>query len=170
MKSAINGDFDSFGKLCERHYAAMTAVAYCVLNDWHLAQDAVQEGYARALVKLPDLRHPEKFGPWLTSICRNMAIDIARKQNRCRRIEDAHQLQADESDNTRDHREVHLAIAKLPPQTRELLTMRYFNNMSYEQMSDVSGLTIAAINARLHRARKTLAKLLRNTVDVEGWS
>jgi RNA polymerase sigma-70 factor (ECF subfamily) len=169
VQSAIDGDFDSFGKLCEQYYAAMTAVAYCVLNDRHLAEDAVQEGYARALVKLPDLRHVEKFGSWLTSICRNMAINIARKQNRCMSIEDVGQLKANKSENSQNHREIHRAIAKLPTQTRELLTMRYFSNMSYEQISDVSGLTIAAINARLHRARKKLAKSLRNTVDVEGW-
>ena len=78
VQSAINGDLDSFGELAERYYAAMTAAAYCVLQDWHLAEDAVQEGYAQALVKLPDLRQAERFGPWLRSICRNMAINTAR--------------------------------------------------------------------------------------------
>ncbi len=60
----------------------MTAIAYNVLGDHHLAEDAVQEGFGRALVKLPGLKKPESYGGWLGRICRNAAIDAvrARKQ------------------------------------------------------------------------------------------
>ncbi len=169
MESAICGDLDSFGTLCERYYSAMVAVAYSVLHEKHLAEDAVQEAYARALVKLPGLRDAKMFGPWLKRICRNMAIDMSRKREFCVNIDDAAQLPTSQCDNDAGHMEVHQAIAKLPMKAQELLAMRYFSNMSYEQISEVSGLSIAAINSRLNRARKKLAKILKNSVEVEGW-
>ncbi len=165
----MDGDLNSFGKLAKKYYPAMTAVAYCVLNDRHLAEDAVQETYARALIKLPGLNKAKKFGSWLAAICRNTAINMAHKQSRCMDIEEAEQIPAACYDNSQDYSEVHQAILALPTKTRELLTMRYFSNMSYEQISQVTGLTIAAINARLHRAKKKLAKTLRNTINTEGW-
>lgn len=169
VESAICGDLDSFGTLCGRYYSAMVAVAYCVLHDKHLAEDAVQEAYARALVKLPGLRDAKKFGPWLRRICRNRAIDISRKRLYCANIDDVGQLPATQGDKDGGYVEVHEAISKLPAQAQELLAMRYFSNMTYEQISEVSGLTRAAINSRLNRAKKKLAKILKNSVEVEGW-
>lgn len=59
VEAAVGGDIGSFGELCERYYAAMVAVAYSVLSDHQLAEDAAQESFARALVRL---KKPERQG------------------------------------------------------------------------------------------------------------
>jgi hypothetical protein len=74
IDAARAGDLDSFGKLCERYYAPLAAVAYSVLRDHQLAEDAVQEAFARGLVNLRRLKETGKFAPWLARICRNVAV------------------------------------------------------------------------------------------------
>jgi RNA polymerase sigma-70 factor (ECF subfamily) len=55
VKAAINGNADSFTELCRRYYPAMVAIAHSVLGDRHLAEDAAQQAFAKAALKLPQL-------------------------------------------------------------------------------------------------------------------
>ena len=73
VDSAVGGDIESFGELCRRYYAAMVAIAYSILSDHQLAEDAAQESFARALVNLRSLKNKNRFAPWLAAICRNVA-------------------------------------------------------------------------------------------------
>ncbi len=160
IEAARAGDLDSFGKLCERYYAPMVAVAYNVLRDHQLAEDAAQEAFARGLVSLRRLQEPAKFAAWLAQICRNVAVDIAR--NRPPHIEaidvsDAGDRDSDESTK----RVVREAIERLPAGMREVVILRYYNGCSYEQISAVLGLSKMSINGRLTRAKRKLARDLR---------
>ncbi len=78
VRDAVGGDIESFGELCRQHYVAITAVAYAVLNDHQLAEDAAQEAFAQALVSLRNLKDNARFAPWLAAICRNVANDMAK--------------------------------------------------------------------------------------------
>lgn len=69
IKGAIAGDGDCFTELCRRYYASMVAIGHSILGDRHLAEDAAQQAFAKAAVKLPALKRLEKFGPWLAAIC-----------------------------------------------------------------------------------------------------
>ncbi|NQT02194.1 MAG: sigma-70 family RNA polymerase sigma factor, partial [Planctomycetes bacterium] len=79
VRSAINGDAEGFTKLCQRYYPAMVAIAHSVLGDRHLAEDAAQQAFAKAAVKLPQLKKESRFAGWLAVICRNIAKDMARR-------------------------------------------------------------------------------------------
>ena len=76
--ASLSGDIDSFGQLCKHYYASMVALGYSMLSDHHLAGDAAQEAFARALKNLNKLKTPGKFAPWLAQICRNVATDMRR--------------------------------------------------------------------------------------------
>ena len=166
VESAIGGDIDSFGELAGLYYSAMVAIAYAVLLDHHLAEDAAQEALARALVKLPSLRHKDKFGYWLGRICRNVARDMVRKKARLINAEDLSQIPAQQpKDDGRDM--VREAVSKLSASARELIVLRYYNNLSYEQMSAVLGITPAAINSRLYRAKQKIEKFLQRNRYLE---
>ena len=65
VKAAIKGDIDSFTQLARHYYPAMVAIAHSVLGDRDLAEDAAQEAFARAAVRLPQLRQKRKFAGWL---------------------------------------------------------------------------------------------------------
>ncbi|MHC4584610.1 MAG: RNA polymerase sigma factor [Planctomycetota bacterium] len=157
----LSGDIGSFGKLCDRYYNSIAAIAYSVLTDHHLAEDAAQETFLRALKNLKKLKSKEKFGPWLAQICRNVAKDMVKKKLRGIDTENVLPL-ANGGNDERENQAVKQAIGRLSVSERELIVLRYYNNMSHEQMSSVLGLSKAAINNRLVRSRKKIAKHLRS--------
>ena len=163
---AISGNIDSFGRLCEKYYNPLAAIAYSVLSDHHLAEDAAQETFARALKNLKKLKSKEKFGPWLVRICRNVAKDMAKAKPKNLNTDNFLPV----TDNSRENCENHAvkqAISSLPLLERELIILRYYNNMSHEQMSSVLGLSKVAINNRLVRTRRKIAEYLKNNGFIE---
>jgi len=169
IEAARAGDLDSFGKLCEHYYAPLVAVAYSVLRDHQLAEDAAQEAFARGLVSLRRLKESAKFAPWLARICRNVAVDMLRNR--------PPQVRGDELSPTADHGEdestnqvVREAIDCLPARLREVVILRYYSDCSYEQISAVLGLSRMSINGRLTRAKRKLARCLRRHGVLEDMS
>jgi len=70
VRAALNGDADSFGRLCERYYSAMVAIAYSRLCDRDLAEDAAQEAFFvafRNISKLKKKRHFSRWAPGMVS-------------------------------------------------------------------------------------------------------
>lgn len=160
VEAATNGDADSFTELCRRYYPAMVAIAHSVLGDRHLAEDAAQQAFAKAVRKLPQLKRKSQFAGWLAVICRNTAKDMARSTEKLHSADDF-SLIADESHQSDTAETVKQAITELSPSQRELIFLRFYDGMSYEQISAVLGLSKQAINGRLRRAKKKMADYLR---------
>jgi len=160
VEAAIEGDADSFTELCRRYYPAMVAIAHSVLGDRHLAEDAAQQAFARAAVKLPQLKRRSQFAGWLAVICRNAARDTARRASSLRTIDEL-SIAAAKSDEDAAAEAVREAISKLSVPARELIFLRYYDGMSYEQISAVLGISEQAINGRLRRAKRKMAVYLR---------
>jgi RNA polymerase sigma-70 factor (ECF subfamily) len=160
IEAATGGDIESFGELCRRYYAAMAAIAYAVLGDHQLAEDAAQESFARALVRIKSLNDRTKFAPWLAAICRNVAKDMVATEAKQISTEDISQV--DKIKNPDEHnRAIRRAIEKLPDSAKELVVLRYYDGLSYEQISSVLGISKASINGRLTRAKRKMADYLR---------
>ena len=132
----LAGDIGSFGKLCDKYYNSLVAIAYSVLTDHQLAEDAAQETFLRALKNLKKLKSKEKFGPWLARICRNVAKDMVKKKLKGIDTENV-LLLGDGGNNEQENQAVKQAIGRLSFSDRELIILRYYNNMSHEQMSSV---------------------------------
>ena len=160
VKAAINGDAEGFTELCRRYYPAMVAIAHSVLGDRHLAEDAAQQAFAKAAVKLPQLKKESRFAGWLAVICRNVARDMLRRAENYRTAEDLSTIAANSNDDDTIE-PVREAISKLSASARELVFLRYYDGMSYEQISAVLGISEQAINGRLRRAKKKMADYLR---------
>ena len=162
IAAAVRGDLDSFGQLCVYYYDPMVAVAFAIVRDHHLAQDAAQEAFARVLQNMATLRHEHKFPQWLAGVCRNIARDMARDQINQAKLGSQPQMMGNGIDCS-DRSVVDQAINQLSPLDREIVILRYFNNSSHEQMSKILGLTKPAINNRLMRAKKSMKTFLRTT-------
>jgi len=162
IEAATRGDIESFGELCRRYYAAMAAIAYVVLGDHQLAEDAAQECFARSLVRIKSLKERTKFAPWLAAICRNVAKDmVATEAKRINAGDLPNKVKNDKNDE--NIRVVRRAIELLPAPAKELIVLRYYNNLSYEQIGSVLGISQATINGRLTRAKRKLADYLRKS-------
>lgn len=160
VEAAVSGNIDSFGELCTHYYPSMVAIGYSVLADHQLAEDAAQEAFARALKNLRKLNRAEKFASWLAQICRNTAIDMVRVKARPAPADNLSQ-HSDINTNDASAEIVRDAIARLPKAERDLIVLRYYNSLSYRQISAVLGVSKGAINGRLTRAKRKLAKQLK---------
>jgi RNA polymerase sigma-70 factor (ECF subfamily) len=160
VRRALQADPESFGQLCRRYYLSLVAVADSILLDHHLAEDAAQEALAHACRQLPRLRKPERFGPWVAAICRNVAKDMLRDRHRQRvPPEDCEAQQHDCPDGGQTEMLAE-ALQHLPEHLREVVYLRFYNEMSYEQMAGVLGASQESIDGRLRRAKKRIAAYL----------
>lgn len=160
VQAAVDGDANSFTELCQRFYPAMVAIAHSILNDRDSAEDVAQQSFAKAVYKLSQLKNAKQFGSWLSSICRNAAIDLARVNKRYNTVGDL-SLVAEEQKPTNDTDMVKKAIAQLCDNDREIIYLKFYDGLSYEDISGVLGISKQAINGKLRRAKKRLAVVLK---------
>lgn len=160
VEQAIQGNGESFTELCRRYYGPMVAIGHAILGDRHLAEDAAQEALAKAAVRLPRLRDTDQFGRWVAAICRNEARDLARTRRRPR-IDEVPAAEEDPARTNETAEAVKAALSQLPSAAREVVFLRFYDGLSYDQISAVLGISEQAINGRLRRAKRKLAQLLR---------
>ena len=161
VRRALGADPDSFDELYRRYYHSLVAVADSILLDHHLAEDAVQETLAAACRQLPKLKKPEQFGPWITAICRNVARDMLREMQRQRKPDEAC-LRRDSDCQDEDQKAIlDEVLQQLPQHLREAIFLRFYNEMSYEQMGRILGATKQTIDGRIRRAKKKIAVYLK---------
>ena len=161
VQRALQASPESFGELCRRYYHSLVAVAHSILLDHHLAEDAAQEAFAVACRQLPKLKKPERFGPWIVAICRNVAKDMLRELQRQRKpVEPCRGHESDREENDDQRAILTEALQQLPQHLREVVFLRFYDNMSYRQMAKALGATEQAIEGRLRRAKKKMAVYL----------
>ena len=161
VRRALQADPASFGELCRRYYASLIAVADSVLLDRHLAEDAAQETLAQACRQLPQLRRPERFGPWAAAICRNVAKDMLGRRIRQSEVAPDHGPCAPDPREEAQREILTEALQQLPPQLREVVFLRFYDGMSYEQIAHVLGATHQSVDGRLRRAKKKIAAFMK---------
>lgn len=171
VAAARRGEAESFSRLCEQHYPALVAIAYSQLADRGLAEDAAQEALLVAFRDIAKLKDAGRFLPWLAAICRNTAVDMAKARARERRagIDDCgpiRDVRHRENDTVEMVREI---IFRLEPDVRDLVVLRYYNQMTYEQIAGLLGVSKEAVNGKLRRARRTIRQelQLRQSMEME---
>jgi RNA polymerase sigma-70 factor (ECF subfamily) len=170
VQAATNGDSESFSRLCEQYYSAIVAISYSHLADRGLAEDAAQEAFMVAFRDISRLKNARHFGRWLAKISRNTASDMAkaRRRDKLITIEDCDSVSSDKDKDEKDRvNVVRRIISELPVKTREVIYLRYYDKISYRQISNMLGISQEAVNGRLRRAKKAIAKKLLQQGSVE---
>lgn len=161
IEAACRGDVSALAGLYERYYAMMVWVAYSVLLDRGLAEDAAQQAFAVAFGKIRNLRQPDRFGPWLTTICRNAAQDMARVRRRdvaLQKIAAAEQPGRPGSNGF--DKAVKEAVDNLPAMYREVVVLHYYSDLSYKEIESALGISGDVVKGRLARARRQIQERL----------
>jgi RNA polymerase sigma-70 factor (ECF subfamily) len=161
VEAAQNGHLESFGALYERYHSPMVALAYSMLADRDLAEDAAQEVFAVACRDIESLKSKERFAAWLAGICRNVSRQMLKaKKNKPAALSD--EYPAHNEKNGEDRQEtIHRAVWSLRDAERELIVLRYFDGFSQARISEVLDLSPQAVNGRLVRAKRKIAKYLK---------
>jgi RNA polymerase sigma-70 factor (ECF subfamily) len=157
VEAACKGDSEALAGLYGRYYAPMVWVAYSVLLDRGLAEDAAQQAFAKACKKMRSLKQLDRFGPWLTTICRNAAQDMARARRRDASVQKiAATEQPAQSGSNGFDRAVKEAVNGLPTMYREVVVLHYYSGMSYRQIESVLSISGDRVKGRLARARRQI--------------
>ena len=139
----------------------MVALAYSMLADRDLAEDAAQEVFAIACRDLANLKSKERFAAWLAGICRNISRQMLRT-NKSRGIAPDNEPAVAKRDVADERREaIRRAVWSLRESERELVVMRYFDGFSQAKISEVLDISSQAVNGRLIRAKRKIAKYLK---------
>ncbi len=164
VKAVLKGDRNAYGCLFERHERSVQAVAISILGDFHSTQDVVQETFLTAYKKLGELRNGSSFGPWIRKIARRRAIEVSRS---VKRREDVKQ-QIQNENAASDDGEIDVlsrilldAVMRLPEHERMVVMLRYFDNHSTKEISEITGRQIGTVTMQLSRAHTRLNKLLK---------
>lgn len=170
LERARNGDRAAFGRLVEAYQGPVYNLAYRMLNNRGEAEEAAQEAFIRAYTRLDSYDPQRKFSTWLLSITSNYCIDLIRKRRATllsleEPLPPHPALMSDRSDGpeaqaVNHEREtlVQTLLATLPEEYRETVVLRYWYDMSYEEIAEVMDTTVSAIKSRLFRARRQLAE------------
>ncbi len=166
------GDQDAFALLVDRYKRQVYNLAYRLLGNPNDAEDAAQETFVRAYTRLATYEPDGRFGAWLSAICSHWCIDTMRARRR--RVQTVALGKVPESDrfisqvdgpedvalmaDSRD--EVQRWLESLPPQYRTVLTLRYFQDLSYAEIADVLDEPVSTVRMRLFRARAMLQQVV----------
>jgi RNA polymerase sigma-70 factor (ECF subfamily) len=168
IEQTLRGEQVAFGQLMHRYAGAVYNLAYRMLGDAQDAEDASQEIFLRAYTRLTSFDRTRRFSTWLLSIASNYCIDrLRRRRFAWLTLDDvafslpSHERGPERSALDREERDrVQAALRRLPDHYRLVLVLRYWQEMSYNEIAQVTGLTESALKTRLHRARHMLAEAL----------
>ena len=165
VKAVLNGEKHVFAELVKRYERPVRAVALDILGDYHSASDVSQDAFIKAYERLPGLRKPESFGPWLMQIIRRCALDSVRRRPKEARL-DTTISAAIENPNGRldeDKQRLLAAIVKLPKAEKQVVMLRYFGSNSVNDVAEILGRSTGTVTKQLSRARTHLRKILERS-------
>ncbi len=182
VDQAIQGDQKAYAELLDRYKDAIYFMLLKMVNNKSDAEDLTIEAFGKAFKNIQQYTPNYAFSTWLFKIATNNCIDFIRKKK-------ANLISID---NTTDDQEgpvssptAHLqssnldpeeqlikeqsikliqeVVGKLKPRYRKLIELRYFSELSYEEIADELGLPIGTVKAQLFRARELLFNILKNS-------
>ncbi len=163
VQRAIEGDEVAFARIVAAHRDEMVRVAYVVGGDWELAQDAAQRALCKAWNRLPSLHDPMRLRPWLMTIAANEARDVARAGRRhlVKEIRLTDDCVADDSpDEAIVDVDLTNALARLSPDDRAMVALRYLADLDSGEIAGLTGLSPSGVRTRLARVLARLRKEL----------
>ena len=145
-------------------------LAYLLTGDTELAQDLVQEAFVRILGRFGNLRGPDHFGPYL----RRTVVNLARRHWRrgaleralvARERRDPLVQPADGMPDIERRDSMWLALQALPPRQRAALVLRYYEDLSEEQVGAVLGCSLGAAKQLISRGLAALRAMMREDIQ-----
>lgn len=162
------GNESAFDRLYLKHQDYVYNVCLGILGNADDARDCTQETFLRVYAKVGDFRAQAAFSTWLYRVAVNVCVGQLRKRPRqmAASLEDENVREIPDDapepwigmEREVDGDRVRAVVAELPENYRVVLVLRYFQNLSYEQMMEVLGYSLTQVKVKLHRARRAFAR------------
>lgn len=157
-------DFSSF---YSDHVGSLTAQVYALTGNWSEAQDAVQEGFARALARWATVAEHADPVAWVRTVSHRVAISRWRRARTALAFGRTQRLETT-AGPSEDHVALVEGLKQLPPAQREALVLFYLADLPIETIATQLGVPSGTVKARLSRGRTALAAHLKIITDEEG--
>jgi RNA polymerase sigma-70 factor (ECF subfamily) len=173
---ALTGDEAAFAVLVRRYQRRLTAFLGQLVGDTELARELTQETFIRAWSALDRFDPKYRFSTWLFRIAHNLGIDQLRRRrlqtvSLYRRDADGEEVEMVVTDSEKDpfgHCEnkelaqyIKHAIEELRPEYRELVLLRHFGGLSYQEIAEFKGMPLGTVKNKLFRAHSVLRRALQ---------
>lgn len=178
ISRARTGDREAFGALVEQYRDNVYRLAYRMCGNEYDADEAAQEAFVAAWRALPNFRGDAKFSTWLYRLTTNAAIDVMRREKRHQTAGDGEMMEvADNTDSpqetverTEQQETVQKALATLSDEYREVLLLRYMEELDYAEIAEVLKLPSGTVKSRINRAKAALKTALLKSGNIFGGS
>lgn len=182
-QEGIRPDRVAFAELLRRYQSHVDKVLYHLAPDWQDRADLAQEVWIRVYRNVNRLHEPVKFKGWLSRIASNLFYDELRKRKRIARplsldaplrLEDgemdweiaSNQANPQEDMTTREfYEQLREAISALPEVFRTTIVLREIEGMAYEEIAQITGVSLGTVKSRIARARARLQSQLQTYLD-----
>lgn len=174
VRAAAGGDDEAFGRLVEKYAAKVAAICYSVTGDAEVSRDVAQEVFTEAFLSLRRLRSPAKVAAWLGRVARLKAVSWVRRRVRHREERSALEAETlaargaqpgEDVSRQETRRRVLAAVRGLPRDYREVIVLRCLEEEAPGEICRVLGISLAAMDKRLSRAKSMLREVLGDLLE-----
>jgi len=178
--SAVEGRQEPFEELVRRYQRPITGYVFRIVGNYEASLDVTQEVFIKVYRSLSKYSSEYKFSTWLYRIAHNAAVDHLRRNPQSQQsiesetAEGTFELQLESRNATPDQEhersewrlEIEQVVELLPAAYKELIVLRHGNDMSYEEIAQVTSLPLGTVKNRLFRARE----MMREIFIERGWT
>lgn len=158
-------------ELVSQHYALLYRYAFRLSGQAAEAEDLTQQTFLTAQTRLSQLRDPERARNWLCTILRNLYLKDRRRNSLAPRLplSDAPELPArGPTESTFDSERLQAALLELPEEYRSAIILFYFEEFSYQEISEQLEVPIGTVMSRLARAKAALKRRLAGEFEARS--
>jgi len=178
IKQVLKGDQSAFADIVEIYKDKVYQLCYRMLGNRHEAEDMAQEAFIRAYVNISRFNINLKFSTWLYRIATNLCIDRIRKKKpdyyldaevsgtdgltMYSQVAADTSLPEDDLENLELQETIQKEISKLPEKYRSVIVLKYIEELSLNEISEILDIPLGTVKTRIHRGREALRHQLRN--------
>lgn len=176
IKQVLKGDQNAFSDIVNLYQNRLYQVCYRMLGNKHEAEDIAQEAFVRAYTNLHTFDQKRKFSTWLYRIATNLCIDRIRKKkpdyyldaevagtdglDMYSQIAADDQLPEEQLEQMELQDRIQYEISRLPDKYRSAIVLKYMEELSLQEISEILDLPLGTVKTRIHRGREALRKQL----------
>lgn len=183
VRQALDGDQRAYTELMAAYRENIYFMMVKMVANRDDAEDLTIEAFGKAFKRLQQYRPDYAFSTWLFKIASNNCIDFLRKKKKTRHISIDEGLQNDDGEDltldieskglnpeevfVKGQRieEMHRIVEQLKPKYRRLVELRYFKELSYEEIATELELPLGTVKAQLFRARELMYEILKHNIN-----
>jgi len=172
IRLILDGDKDMYAHIVERYENKLLRYATYLLKDYDVASDAVQETFIKAYINLRNYNLNKRFSPWVYRILHNEAMNIIKRNKKTTTINSVNEINDDfmikfSADKSIDrkilHKNVHECLRKIDIKYQEVLALTYFENLKYDEISDVLHIPTSTVGVRIKRGKEMLKRICEDS-------